>query len=168
VDLDNRRIAIVASAEQTTEGVRIKETKSGRARIVDLSASSVVELRRHRVAQAEEQLRLGVRVNDRSFVVAQADGQPVKPRPLSDEWRRNLSKTGLDTIRFHDLRHSHATQMLAAGVHPKVASERLGHSTIGITLDFYSHVMPGIGADAAEQVDAMIRRAVKPTSESVG
>jgi integrase len=55
---------------------------------------------------------------------------------------RVLGKTALPRIRFHDLRHSHASQMLAAGVHPKIASERLGHSTIGITLDLYSHVMP--------------------------
>ncbi len=54
--------------------------------------------------------------------------------------------------------------MLAAGVHPKVTSERLGHSTIGITLDLYSHVMPGMQADAAEQVDAAIRSAVKPSA----
>ncbi|KAA3449932.1 integrase [Mesorhizobium sp. SARCC-RB16n] len=59
---------------------------------------------------------------------------------------------------FHDLRHTYAPQMLA-GVHPKVASERLGHSTIGITLDLYSHVMPGMHADAAEEVDAAIRAA---------
>jgi integrase len=60
-------------------------------------------------------------------------------------------------------RHTHAPQLLAAGVHPKIASERLGHSSIGITLDLYSHVMPGMQADAAEQVDAAIRRAVKPS-----
>ncbi len=73
-----------------------------------------------------------------------------------------LGNTGLERIRFHDLRHSHATQMLAAGVHPKVAQERLGHSTIAITLDVYSHVMPGMGAVAAERVDAAIRGALKP------
>ncbi|TIU13367.1 MAG: integrase [Mesorhizobium sp.] len=63
-------------------------------------------------------------------------------------------------MRFHDLRHTHASQMLSAGVHPKVASERLGHSTIGITLDLYSHVMPGMQADAAEQVDAALQAAI--------
>jgi integrase len=73
---------------------------------------------------------------------------------------RILAKTDLPRIRFHDLRHSHATQMLAAGVHPKVASERLGHSTIGITLDLYSHVIPGMQADAAEQVDAALQAAI--------
>ncbi len=72
-----------------------------------------------------------------------------------------ITKTTLPRIWFHDLRHTRASQILAAGVHPKVASERLGHSGVGITLDLYSHVMPGMQADAAEQVDAAIRSAVK-------
>ena len=63
---------------------------------------------------------------------------------------------------FHDLRHAHATHMLASGVHPKVASERLGHSKIGITLDLYSHVMPGMQEDAVAKVDAALRAARKP------
>ncbi|WP_206075240.1 tyrosine-type recombinase/integrase [Mesorhizobium tamadayense] len=88
----------------------------------------------------------------------------MQPRSLTHEWVRVLSKTRLPRIRFHDLRHTHASQMLSAGVHPKVASERLGHSSIGITLDLYSHVMPGMQADAAEAVDAAIRSAVKPGS----
>lgn len=122
------------------------------------------ESRRHRVAQAEEQLRLGIRPDDDSFVVAQIDGRPLQPNSLTHEWTRILANNAQPRIRFHDLRHSHATQMLAAGVDPKVAQERLGHSTIAITLDIYSHVMPGMGADAAERVDAAIRGAVKPRS----
>jgi integrase len=162
IDMDNRRMSIVETAEQTKAEVRQKETKTGRARVVDLSSSVVAELRRHRVAQAEEQLRLGLRPDDNAFVVAQVDGRPIQPNSLTHEWTRVLANTGLERIRFHDLRHSHATQMLAAGVHPKVAQERLGHSTIAITLDIYSHVMPGMGADAAERVDAAVRSAVKP------
>jgi integrase len=77
-----------------------------------------------------------------------------------------LGKTSLPLIRFHDLRHTHASQMLAAGVHPKVASERLGHSTIGITLDLYSHVMPGMQADAAEQVDAALQVAISASQKT--
>ncbi|TWG53544.1 tyrosine-type recombinase/integrase [Aminobacter sp. J44] len=92
----------------------------------------------------------------------EAGGSPLQPRSLTHEWVRLLSKTTLPRIRFHDLRHTHASQMLSAGVHPKIASERLGHSSIGITLDLYSHVMPGMQADAAEQVDAAIRGALKP------
>ncbi|PRD40664.1 site-specific integrase [Phyllobacterium phragmitis] len=156
-----RSISIVTSAEQTKGGVRYKEPKSGKARAVALSANVAAELRKHRATQAEEQLRLGVRLADDGFVVAQYDGSPLQPRSLTHEWMRIIQKTSLPRIRFHDLRHTHASQMLASGVHPKVASERLGHSTIGITLDLYSHVMPGMQADAAEQVDLAIRSAVK-------
>jgi integrase len=156
-----RQLSVRESAEQTKEGVRYKEPKSGRARTVSMSSTVIAELNAHRTRQAEEQLRLGIRPDEDSFVVAQYDGQPIQPRSLTHEWVRILGKTTLPRIRFHDLRHTHASQMLAAGVHPKIASERLGHSTIGITLDLYSHVMPGMQADAAEQVDAAIQRAVK-------
>lgn len=162
VDLsDNRRmLSIRESAEQTKEGVRYKEPKAGKARTVALSSTLLAELKAHRVRQAEEQLKIGIRPGDDSFVVAQADGRPLKPVSLTHEWTRILAKTSLPRIRFHDLRHTHASQMLAAGVHPKVASERLGHSTIGITLDLYSHVMPGMQADAAEQVDVALQAAI--------
>jgi integrase len=165
VDLAAAVLSVQESAEQVGKVVRFKETKSGKARTVALSSTVLDELKRHRLAQAEEQLKVGIRPGDDSFVVAQIDGQPLKPVSLTNEWTKLLAKTSLPRIRFHDLRHSHATQMLAAGVHPKVASERLGHSTIGITLDLYSHVMPGMQANAAEQVDAAIKAAKKPSSE---
>ena len=103
----------------------------------------------------------GTAKTGRDFVIAQVDGSPIQPISLTVEWKRLLRSTGLPRIRFHDLRHTHATQMLAAGVHPKIASERLGHATIAITLDLYSHVMPGMQADTAERVDEAIRRAAK-------
>ena len=159
IDLDAAQIAVVASAEQTDAGVRYKEPKSGRARTVALSATVVEELRRHRVAQAQELLRVGVRMSDDTFVVAQADGQPLQPRSLTHEWVRLIGKTDLPRRRFHDLRHAHATHLLAAGVHPKVASERLGHSKVGITLDLYSHVLPGMQASAVALVDEALKAA---------
>jgi integrase len=165
VDLVGAMISVRESAEQVGTEVRYKETKSGKARTVALSSTVLEELKRHRLAQAEEQLKLGIRPGDDSFVIAQIDGKPLKPVSLTHEWTRLLAKTSLPRIRFHDLRHSHATQLLAAGVHPKIASERLGHSTIGITLDLYSHVMPGMQANAAEQVDAAIKAAKKPAVE---
>lgn len=164
---DNRRqLSIRQSAEQTKDGVRYKAPKSGKARTVALSATMAAELRAHRVRQAEEQLKIGLRPDGNSFVVAQVDGSPLQPRSLTHEWTRLLDKTSLPRIRFHDLRHTHATQMLSAGVHPKVASERLGHSTIGITLDLYSHVMPGMQADAAEQVDAALQAAISASQKT--
>ena len=72
----------------------------------------------------------------------------------------------LPRIRLHDLRHSHATHLLAAGVHPKIAQERLGHSSISITLDTYSHVLPGMQDDAVAKVDAAIQAAMnKPKTK---
>jgi integrase len=160
VDLINAQISVVESAEQTEAGVRYKEPKSGRARTVALSETMIEELRAHRLAQTQELLRLGVRISDDTFVVAQVDGSPLQPRSITHEWVRLICRTALPRVRFHDLRHAHATHLLASGVHPKVASERLGHSKVGITLDLYSHVLPGMQADAASRVDATLREAL--------
>jgi integrase len=67
-----------------------------------------------------------------------------------------LKRAGVGHVRWHDLRHAHATLMLSAGIHPKVVSERLGHASVGITLDTYSHVLPGLQAAAAEALDAVL------------
>ena len=165
IDLLKGTLAVIESAEQMGSKVRYKTPKSGKGRVLALSANLVEELRSHRRKQAEELLRLGVRLDDATFVVAQADGQPLQPDTLTQDWFRKLEKTNLPRIRFHDLRHAHATHMLSSGVHPKVASERLGHSKIGITLDLYSHVMPGMEADAAERVDVALQAAVKRRSQ---
>jgi integrase len=169
VDLDGGQLAIVESFEQTRHGVRLKETKSGRSRTVALPSLVVEELRRHRVRQAEELFQLGVKIVDTTFVTAKADGSPLLPSSITEEFKRRLRQAkDLPRIRFHDLRHSHATQLLTAGVHPKVAQERLGHSTIGITLDLYSHVMPGMQEDAAARVDAALRAALNKPRRGIG
>ena len=93
--------------------------------------------------------------------MAQPDGQPLQPNSLTHEFVRLLARaSALPDIRFCDLRHTHATHLLASGVHPKVAQERLGHSSVGITLDLYSRVLPGMQEDAAAKVDAAIRAAI--------
>jgi integrase len=154
------QLSIVGSTEQTKAGVREKGTKSGRARTVALTTLAADELRRHKARQAEELLRLGVRQTDDMFVVAQADGHPLKPNSLTHEFVRFIAGTALPRVRFHDLRHSHATHLLASGVHPKIVQERLGHATVAITLDLYSHVLPGMQADAASRVDDALRHAL--------
>lgn len=160
VDLETGALAVVASAEQTKAGVRYKEPKTGRARNVSLSPTVVEELKSWQTAQVEEMLRLGLRPDGDTFVVTQADGRPLQPRSITHEWVRLSRVKGLPRIRFHDLRHAHATHLLGAGVHPKVASERLGHSKVGITLDLYSHVMPGMQDEAAARVDEALRAAM--------
>jgi integrase len=168
VDFDKDQLAVIQSAEQTRVGVRYKEPKSGRTRTVALSATVIEALRAHKIGQAQELLRLGLRATDATFVCAREDGQPLQPLTLTHDWERKLSKTALPRIRFHDLRHAHATHLLSSGVHPKVASERLGHSKIGITLDLYSHVLPGMQADAAARVDDALRAAINGRPKDVG
>ena len=163
VDLAAGQIAIMQSAEQTKSGVRYKEPKSGRARTVALSTTVVEELRAYRIRQAQELLRLGMRPTDATFVCAREDGLPLRPHTLTQDWDRKIANTTLPRLRFHDLRHAHATHMLSSGVHPKIASERLGHSKIGITLDLYSHVLPNMQADAAAAVDVALRAALNKT-----
>jgi integrase len=168
VDLVAGRLAVLESAEQVGSKVRYKSPKNGKGRTLALSASLVEELRAHRVRQAQELLKVGIRLSDETFVVAQADGTPLQPDTITQDWVRKLADTSLPRIRFHDLRHAHATHLLGSGVHPKVASERLGHSKIGITLDLYSHVMPGMQEDAAERVDAALRAAINRRPKDIG
>jgi integrase len=162
IDLAGARMAITESAEQTSAGVRMKETKSGHGRAIALPSIVVEELRRYRLRQVQELLRLGVHAADDTLVVLREDGESLQPSTLSHRFVELLAASPeLPRIRFHDLRHSHATHLLTSGVHPKVAQERLGHSTIGITLDLYSHVLPGMQEDAAAKVDAGIRAAIE-------
>jgi integrase len=165
VALASGQVAVVQSAEQTRSGVRYKEPKSGRARTVALSGTVVAELKAYRIQQAQELLMIGKRLSDDDFVVTQTDGSPLQPHSLGQEWVRFLARnTNLPRIRFHDLRHAHATHLLVSGVHPKVASERLGHSKVGITLDLYSHVLPNMQTDAAALVDEALQAALQKRS----
>ena len=164
VDLDNASIAVVSSIEQTREGTREKPPKNGRGRTLALSAMLVEELRQHRAQQAEHLLRLGVRLSPDHHVVMKADGSPYPPLSVGVMFSQLLSRRpSLQRVRFHDLRHSHATVLLAAGVHPKIAQERLGHSSVSMTLDLYSHVAPNMQQDAAAKVDALLRQALAKT-----
>ena len=115
----------------------------------------------HRRSQAEELLKIGVRLTDDTFVCARKDGKSQQPNSISHGWTDFLAATKLPRIRFHDLRHSHATLMLRANVHPKIVSERLGHSKVAITLDTYSHVIPGMQQEAAAAIDAAFGGAAK-------
>jgi len=160
VDLSGGNLAIVESAEQTTKGVRYKEPKAKSKRNVRLPEMVAAELRAWRRKQAEELLRIGLRPDGDTFVVTQVDGSPLQPRSITHEWLRILAAKKLPRIRFHDLRHSHATHMLAENVHPEIVQERLGHSKIGITLDLYSHVVPGMQDDAVAKYDAALKAAM--------
>jgi len=161
VNLERRALQVVGSLEQTKSGIRFKPPKTSRSvRSVVLPAFAVEELHRFKVQQAEELLAVGIRQSSQTLVCCRADGEPLQPDSLTHEFAR-LDFRELPRIRFHDLRHSHATQLLQSGVHPKIAQERLGHSTITTTLDLYSHVSETMQSDAAEKLDAAFRRTWK-------
>jgi integrase len=161
VDFDRTQLSVTESAEHTKAGVRYKAPKSGKGRTVALPSMMVAALRAHRRRQAEELLKIGVRLTDDTFVCARKDGKPQQPQSITHGWVDFLASTKLPRIRFHDLRHSHATVMLRANVHPKIVSERLGHSRVAITLDTYSHVLPNMQEEAAAAIDAAFSGSAK-------
>jgi integrase len=161
VRLDNGQIAIKNSVEQTKTGTRLKDTKGSKCRTVAMPGLLVEELKAWRVRQAQELLRLGIRLDGDTRVVTKADGSCPKPKRLTDIVSKFMKKHG-SAVRLHGLRHSHASHLLAENVHPKIVQERLGHSGIAITMDTYSHLMPNMQADAAAKLDAALRAARKP------
>ena len=112
-------------------------------------------LREYQAERESLYWQLGVPLTLDDLVFANYDGKPIDPSVLSHNFGRIVKRAGLDA-RFHDLRHTYASLMLAAGVHPKIVSEALGHSTVAITLDIYSHVTPGLQEAAAKQLDFLL------------
>jgi len=142
--------------QSTASGPVFEDPKTRRSRrAVALPRFLHPYLANQREDQARRRAELGKRWKETDLVVDSGDGGAVSPVNFSSAWPRFLRRSGLPHVRFHDLRHGHATLMLIQGVHPKVVSERLGHSSIGITLDTYSHVLPGMQAEAAQAFDAL-------------
>ena len=130
--------------------------KSGRGRTVALASQTVESLRRWRKAQAEERLHWGIAWQGVGHVFTRDDGGPLHPDSLTTAFKRAVTAAGLPVIRLHDARHTAASLALEAGVNPKVVSEMLGHSSVMVTLDVYSHVIPPLQESAAEQISALI------------
>lgn len=161
VDLDTRKLHVVGSLQNMTgEGWKIVEPKTARSRrLVVLSELGTQSLRRHRATQAETRLRRGDAWEDNDLVFSNSFGRPINPQYLLNRSLRPLlAKANLPKVRFHDLRHTAASLLLDQGIHPKIVSEMLGHSTVAITLDLYSHVTPSMQAQAADALDALLGR----------
>jgi integrase len=161
VKFDQGHIAVVRSISQTKDTCYEKLVKSDRARTVAMPAMLVDELKAWKLRQAQEFLKLGIRPDNDTRVVTQADGSGYQPRTLTHSISDFLKSQGRD-LTLHGPRHSHASHMLAENVHPKIVQERLGHSSIAITMDIYSHLMPNMQADAAAKVDAALKAVKKP------
>jgi integrase len=158
IDLTTGIVEVVRSLEQTNAGLRFKTTKTKRGkRPVVLPASVIDVLRDHKTTQAEERLLLGLSKGE--LVFTRVDGQPISPDTFTSWVARVAKRAGTSHIMpVHGLRHTHITNLLRENVHPKVASERAGHSRVGFTLDRYSHIIPSLQEDAALRIDAALRK----------
>lgn len=157
IDLDMASLSVVQALYKRSGVCKMVEPKSsGSRRRIALSPSLVLTLRQYRVDQQVQRILIGEPMADSDLVFSHPGGKPLDPGVVSHTFAKVLRKAGLPHIRFHDLRHTHATLLLKAGIHPKIVSERLGHANIGITLDTYSHVLPGLQERAAESFDEML------------
>jgi integrase len=157
LDFAAGRIGIRQTLVSVAYELRFESPKTSRSRrSVSLDSSTVEALRKHRLHQAEERLAWGESYLQSGLVFCREDGSPVHPERFTQMFDRHVRRQGLRRIRLHDLRHTHATLALQAGVPAKVVSDRLGHSSVAFTLDVYSHVVPGLQEDAAQRVADLV------------
>jgi len=156
VDLDMCSISVAQTLYKGRGRVEFKEpkTKYSRRRVA-MTPKLALYLREYRVERESLYRHLGVPLTLDDLVFSNIDGKPIDPSTLTHSCAKIVKRAGL-ICRFHDLRHTYASLMLAAGVHPKIVSEALGHSTVAITLDIYSHVTPGLQEAAAKQLDSVL------------
>jgi integrase len=158
-DLDEGASRLAVRRSLVTAGYEVvwSDPKTERSRRnIALDPATVGALRAHRARQAREKLALGPAYQDQDLVFAREDGQLMHPERLSKLFALSVRDAKLPRIRFHDLRHTHATLALQAGVHPKIVSERLGHGDVGVTLNTYSHAIPALEEEAAARVAALV------------
>ena len=163
IDLDAGKVTVQRALIALNHKAQDGQTKTGRARVIELDAGTVKILRQQWARRAQDKLVMkgGYAVGDHVF--CHADGRSFHPERFSREFDRKQATYNrlhpdapLPRLRFHDLRHSWATLALKAGEHPKVVAERLGHSSTAVTLEVYSHVVEGMQSQAAENVAGMI------------
>jgi integrase len=166
-NLDSGMLSIQQTLVRTKEeGLIFQEPKTkGSKRVVAITEEVGALFKKHKAEQNKVKLLLGTAYQDHDLVICTKKGTPISPRNLQRHFARMVHKADVPKIRFHDTRHTHATIMLQLGEHPKVVSERLGHSRISITLDTYSHVIPHMQEDAAKKFsEALSKMRLETTS----
>jgi len=157
VDLELARVSVRQTLVLAGRQVVISEPKTSRGRrSIALDPRTVAALRAWRAAQAAERLAWGGAWVDSGLCFTREDGTPLHPEWLSDAFAWRVQRAGLPPIRLHDLRHTHASLGLAAGVPVKVMSERLGHTSSSFTADAYQHVTPALEEQAASTVARLV------------
>jgi integrase len=156
-DLDSKlTVARVCRTLQTAAGeLRFEEPKTRRSRRAVALPEMVRPYLCRQRARQQSRRESAPCWESLDLVLDRGDGAPLNPDTLSSGWYSFCRRSGLPPVRFHDLRHAHATLMLLQGVHPKIVSERLGHASVGITLDTYSHVLPSMQSEAVQAFDQL-------------
>ncbi|MDE3839358.1 site-specific integrase [Bacillus methanolicus] len=159
IDFEKKTITIKKTLYRIKDQYLLTEPKTLNAiRTIYIDDDIVRVLKKQRVKQNLEKLKYGGVYQDQNLVFAQEDGSFVQPSAVNALFLRFIRQMGIKRIRFHDLRHTHATILLQMGVNPKIVAERLGHSSVQITLDTYSHVLPSMKKDLAEQFSKAMKR----------
>lgn len=157
IDFDNCKVKIRNNLVQVGNEIIIKEPKTESSiREIELPTTIIQLLKKERKKYIEKKMRLGKEFNDNDLIICKKNGDPFKPHSFTNKFRRFLARNNLKTIRLHDLRHTNATLMLKYGINPKVAQQRLGHSSISTTMDVYSHVITEVEKEAAAKLDSGI------------
>lgn len=168
IDLLSMQLSVTRALHQLKDRtIVVREPKTAKSRrLIALSPSTCTLLREHKTKQEAQRTALELlEITDSDYVFSQWNGKPLLPATISHAWMKLARRTGLKGIRLHDSRHTHASLMLKQGVHPKIVQERLGHSSIQVTLDIYSHVSPGLQQAAANGFDCIIPKETKLDKE---
>jgi integrase len=154
-NLEAGTLAVRRTLSEARSGRFFEPPKNGKGRSIRLTARAIDVLKQHKASQNEERLRLGTLWHDGDLVFPSLTGTPMNAKNLtSRSFKPLVEQVGLPrTVRFHDLRHTCATLLLGKGVHPKIVQELLGHATIAITLDTYSHVLPNMQGEAVHAME---------------
>jgi len=155
VDWNEGKLHVRRALTSVKGGFLEQPPKNGKGRTVVLTKLALNALHKHRAKQLEERLQAGEYWHGSDYVFASEVGRPLQPKTVFAKFKHLLKKAGLPDIRFHDLRHTAATLLLRQGVHPKVVQEMLGHSSIQMTMDVYSHVLPDLQREAANKLDSL-------------
>jgi len=164
INLDEAVLHLNRSTYRAKGGVteyQTTKTKSG-SRAIELTPSSAIVLRKQWELQKKDAKTYGYKVTEDTPVFIRRTGKPLLPTTVTIGFKKIVKKLDLDDVRFHDLRHTHATIMLLQKVHPKVVQERLGHSKMSTTMDLYSHVMPSMQKDAVKKFELALETSKKP------
>jgi len=157
VDLENARLAVRRALIPISREVVVSAPKTAKGRrVIALDPGTVEVLKGQAARQLGEQTQPGESWLETGLVFTLENGKALDPESVSRYFRQAVKQSLLPQIRLHDLRHTHATLALQAGIHPKVVSERLGHATISITLDTYSHAIPAMQEEAAALIAALV------------